>query len=215
MELVLPSADAQLHLYRNQLEELAALLSCYGYKIVPYQNSSLPDFQKLSPELKSEVLRTLTAYTGTLRSEYSAGSFSNERFVLQFLFRVGVLATDELTETIKNEPFIQIYNRHQFQIFRSLNCFDKCSFTLEQLTTRPWYDLWERESLFYYALFGVATTALKIIKFTKLRLDFPHHRVTEMGSRNLFNFDYKIKSLSALTRQGRLEAALLVEDWKY
>ncbi|UOF01263.1 hypothetical protein [Bdellovibrio reynosensis] len=214
MEVVLASTDAQLHLFRNQLEELAGLLSCYGYNVIPYHHASLPEFQKLTVEQKAEVLRTLTAYAQTLKSEYLGKDFSNERFVVQFLFRIGLVPSDEVSETVSNEKYIQIFNREQFQVFRSLNCFDKCSFTLEQLTTRPWYDLWERESLFYYALYGLATTALKLIKFTKIRLDFPYHRVTEVNSRQKLSFDYKIKTLSALTRQGRLEAALTIEDWK-
>jgi hypothetical protein len=143
------------------------------------------------------------------------GGFSAERFVLQFLFRMGILPSSELNETIRNERFIQIYNADQLQIFRSLACYERCSFTLEQMTTRPWFDLWERDNIFYYACFGLAATALKVMKFTRLQLSFPFHRVTEIESFEGYSFDYRIKSLSALTRQGKLQAAVLIEDWKY
>lgn len=214
MELAI-AQNSQLALYRRQLEDLSVLLNHYGYSVKPYSNDSLPLFQNLSAKQQHDVLNALDAYLYSLRSEYVQGAFSAERFVIQFLFRIGIAPTDELSESLRNERFIQIYNADQIQIFRSLACYERCSFTLEQMTTRPWFELWERDSLFYFALFGLAATALKIIKFTKLRLDFPHHRVTEIDSLESYSFDYKIKSLSALTRQGKLQAALLIEDWKY
>lgn len=214
MELAI-AQNSQLALYRRQLEDLSILLNHYGYSVKPYSDDSLPLFQNLSKKQQHDVLNALDAYLYSLRSEYVQGTFSAERFVIQFLFRIGIAPTDELSESLRNERFIQIYNADQIQIFRSLACYERCSFTLEQMTTRPWFELWERDSLFYFALFGLAATALKIIKFTKLRLDFPHHRVTEIDSLESYSFDYKIKSLSALTRQGKLQAALLIEDWKY
>ncbi|MFM6928277.1 MAG: hypothetical protein ACKOX6_07420 [Bdellovibrio sp.] len=207
--------DSQILMYRNHLEDLSTLLSHYGYPVKAYHNSSLPLFQKLSAKDQQNVINALDAYLYALRSEYLQENFSAERFVVQFLFRIGIVPTDDLHATIRHEKFIQIYNPDQIQIFRSLACYERCSFTLEQMTTRPWYELWERDSFFYYACFGLAATALRFIKFTKLKLDFPYHRVTEVDSTESFTFDYKIKSLSALTRQGKLQAALLIEDWKF
>lgn len=213
MELLPSQVNSTLLNYRADLEELSSILSCFGYNIAPYRTSDLWDFHRLDDVQQAEVSRSLNIYLQALKSEYASGDFSNERFVLQFLYRTGILTSDGLSESIHNEKFIQIYNRDQLQIFRSLGCFERCSFTLEQLTTRPWFELWTRESLFYYALFGLAATALKLIRFTKIKLDFPHHRVTEQDSFNNFSFDYKIKSLTGLTRQGKLQAALLIEDW--
>ncbi|MGE5086738.1 MAG: hypothetical protein ACM3MG_10590 [Bacillota bacterium] len=205
----------QVLIYRRHLEDLSTLLSHYGYSIKAYRDSSMPLFQKLTAKDQENVIKTLEAYLYALRSEYLQENFSSERFVIQFLFRIGILPTDDIHETIRQEKYIQIYNSDQIQIFRSLACYERCSFTLEQMTTRTWYELWERDSFFYYACFGLAATALRFMKFTKLKLDFPYHRVTELDSTESYSFDYKIKSLSALTRQGKLQAALLVEDWKF
>ncbi|MFV8248583.1 hypothetical protein [Bdellovibrio bacteriovorus] len=212
MELAL---NTQTAIYRSKLIELASLLKCLGIEMRAYDNPQLQYFTKLSPAQQATVSQALEAYVGALRSEYVEGDFSNERFVLQFLFRMGIVPPSDLHDTLDKEKYIQIYNADQIQIFRSLSCYDRCSFTLEQLTTHTWFDLWERDSLFYYACFGLAATALKIVKFTKLRLNFPYHRVTEINSAHEFSFDYRIKSLSALTRQGKLQAALLIEDWKF
>lgn len=201
--------------YQSQLLETAALLKGFGYDVKAYSSPHLPHFHRLSSKQQKNVIQALEAYNGALKAEYIHNDFNHERFIIQFLFRIGIAPSEELHDTISREKFIQIYNPDQLQIFRSLPCFERCSFTLEQLTTHPWFDLWERESLFYYALFGLASTALKIARFTKLSLGFPYHRVTEVNSANQYSFDYRIKSLSALTRQGKLQAALLVEDWRY
>ncbi|WP_374001344.1 hypothetical protein [Bdellovibrio bacteriovorus] len=212
MDLTLNSPTAT---YRSNLLELSSILKKMGYNIRPFDHDHLPHFHQLSTRKQSAVIAALEAYLGALKSEYKTEDFNHERFVFQFLFRVGIIPSEDLNDTIHREKYIQIYNSDQLQIFRSLSCYDRCSFTLEQLTTHPWFDLWERDSLFYYALFGLASTALKVVKFTKLRLNFPFHRVTELNSANQFSFDYRIKSLSALTRQGKLQAALLIEDWKF
>lgn len=210
-----PTLNSLTTTYRSNLEDLASLLKSLGYQIRPYEQAHLPHFHLLSTTKQSAVSKALDAYVGALKAECQFEDFNHERFVLQFLFRVGIIPSEDLNDTIHREKYIQIYNSDQLQIFRSLSCYDRCSFTLEQLTTHPWFDLWERDSLFYYALFGLASTALKLVKFTKLRLNFPFHRVTEMNSAHQFSFDYRIKSLSALTRQGKLQAALLIEDWKF
>lgn len=215
MELLKAQENIQLSNYRSDLEELSALLACFGYNITPYRNAELRDFQSLSDSEKTNSSKALNAYLQTLKSEYASGDFSRERFVLQFLYRMGIVPPEGLSDSIRTEKFIQIYSFDQLQIFRSLECFERCSFTLEQLTTRPWFDLWSRDNLFYYALFGLAATALRFVKFTKINLDFPYHRVTEQDSFCSFSFEYKIKSLSGLTRQGKLQAALLIEDWLF
>lgn len=215
MELEVQPNTAIATSVRQDLEDLSNLLRCFNIQVLPYKSSQLLDFHCLSVEEQNDVAKALHAYLQTLKAEYSRSDFSNERFIMQFLFRIGLLPPDDLSETLKNEHYIQIYNKHQLQIFRSLKCYERCSFTLEQMISRPWYDLWTRENLFYYALFGLACTVLKFVRFTKLRLDFPHHKVTEVDSFNTYSFDYKIKTLSALTHQKKIAAAILVEDWKY
>jgi hypothetical protein len=203
-----------------QLDILADLLQTRGYHVKAYSHPSLPHYSKLTQPQKTQILQALRAYSEALGDVCDASykfddNIDMGQFVWRFLLRLGITPSDDLFSTIQNEHFIQIYNLDQFQIFRSLRCFERCSFTLEELTSKSWDQLWERDNLFLYALTGLATKIIQFMKPTKLRLDFPYHTVREVGSECLFDFRYKIKSVSVLTHQKQAQAAVLIEDWKF
>lgn len=202
--------------YTQYLETLAGLLNDLGYKLKPFHDASLPSFSRHSDSQKAEIIRGIRAYCEALQDVCKFDdNIDMGQFVWRFLLRLGIAPSEDLFTTLENEKFIQIYNPDQFQIFRSLRCFERCSFTLEELTSRSWYELWERDSLFFYALTGLATKLIQFMKPGLLRLDFPYHTVREVESECLFDFRYKIKSVSVLTRHKRAQAAVLIEDWKF
>jgi len=201
--------------YARHLETLSGQLQNLGYNIKPYRSADLPHFTRHSDSRKAGIIRGIRAYSEALQdvSKFD-DNIDMSQFVWRFLLRLGIAPSESLFSTLENEKFIQIYNVDQFQIFRSLRCFERCSFTLEELTSRSWFELWERDSLFYYALTGLATKLIQFMKPAMLRLDFPYHTVREVKSEQLFKFRYKIKSVSVLTRQNKAQAAVLIEDWK-
>lgn len=202
--------------YTQHLETLAGLLNGLGYHVKPYNDASLPHFNRHSEGAKAEIVRGIRAYCEALQDVCKFDdNIDMSQFVWRFLLRLGIAPSDDLFTTLENEKFIQIYNADSLQIFRSLRCFERCSFTLEELTSRPWYDLWERDNLFFYALTGLGTKLIQFMRPAMLRLDFPYHTVREVGSECLFEFRYKIKAVSVLTRQKRAQVAVLIEDWKF
>jgi hypothetical protein len=215
MEFILKQ-EPYLLSYQHDLEELSQLLKDhFNYDVKPYVNPSLPEFNNLLPESRRGVAEGISAYLGALKAELATGEYNSERFVLQFLFRMGQAPSTELSNILKNERFIQIYNRDHLQTFRSLACFERCSFTLEQLTSRTWYELWQRDNLFYMAFTGLGVKLLDVVKFTSFKLEFPPHDVVEIDSSQSFKFSYKLKTVCGLTRQNKIQAALLIEDWKF
>ncbi|UYL09129.1 hypothetical protein B9G69_000880 [Bdellovibrio sp. SKB1291214] len=201
--------------YRADLEELSKLLQSCGFTLQPYKDFSLPEFHNLLPETRQHVAQALHAYVGALKAELLEGTMNPERFVLQFLFRIGQAPNSDLYDLLRNERYIQIYNRDNLQIFRSLACYERCSFTLEQLTSRTWFELWERDNLFYMAFLGMAHKMRDVVKFSCFNFDFPFHKVTEIDSAMNYSFHYKLKTVCGLTRQNQIQSALLIEDWEF
>lgn len=208
--------------YSQQLKILEGLLQNCGYPAVrAYQCSRLPHFSRLDEPKKIQILCALKAYNEALYETLNSDKITYgqnldmSQFVWRFLQRMGITPSENLCVLLNGEDFIQIYNSNEFQIFRSLRCFERCSFTLEELTCKSWYELWDRPNLFYFALTGLVAKILSFIKPTYLPLDFPYHTVREVNSECLFEFRYKIKSVSVLTRHKKTQAAVLIEDWKY
>ncbi len=208
--------EPYLATYRKDLVELSQLLKAhFNFDVMPFKDASLPEFNNLLPEIRQGVAEGLAAYVGALKATLSTGEFNSERFVLQFLFRIGQAPNMELSDLLRNERYIQVYNRDHLQTFRSLACFERCSFTLEQLTSRTWYELWQRDNLFYMAFTGLGAKLLDVVKFTSFRLEFPAHEVVEIDSAQNYAFSYKLKTVCGLTRQSKIQAALLIEEWKF
>ncbi|MEK2688904.1 hypothetical protein [Bdellovibrio sp. GT3] len=201
--------------YREDLVELSLVLEAFGYKVEPYTDAGLTHFHNLLPEARKNVAHALHAYVGALKAELASGLYQNDRFVLQFLFRIGQAPSTDLSNTLKNERFIQIYNRDNLQIFRSLACYERCSFTLEQLTSRTWLELWERDTMFTMTFSKMAQNLRSVMKYCAINFDFPYHNVTEIDSAMSYSFQYKLKTVCGLTRQNQIQSALLIEDWKF
>ncbi|WP_413585294.1 hypothetical protein [Bdellovibrio sp. HCB274] len=201
--------------YRQDLEELSQVLEAFGYKVAPYGDPALNSYRDLLPEARQQVARALNAYVGALKAELETGSYKIDRFVVQFLFRIGQAPSSDLSDLLKGERFIQIYNRDNLQIFRSLACYERCSFTLEQLTSRTWIELWDRDVMFNAAFLKMAQNMRSVMKFCAFKFDFPSHVVTEIDSAMEFSFRYKLKTVCGLTRQNQIQSALLIEDWEF
>ncbi|WP_413575842.1 hypothetical protein ACLVWU_15820 [Bdellovibrio sp. HCB290] len=201
--------------YREDLEELSQVLKAFGYTVAPYEDPALSSFKNLLPEARQNVASTLNAYVGALKAELETGTYKIDRFVVQFLFRIGQAPSSDLSDLLKGEQFIQIYNRDNLQIFRSLACYERCSFTLEQLTSRTWIELWDRDIMFNMTFSKMAQNMRSVMKFCALKFDFPSHVVTEIDSSMRYSFRYKLKTVCGLTRQNQIQAALLIEEWKF
>lgn len=65
--------------------------------------------------------------------------------VLRFaISKLGLEMPDELFDRVRHSDLCEIYNENHLQVFRSFNFFDACNYSLLQLVTFPWYELWER-----------------------------------------------------------------------
>ena len=200
--------------FLSQLDLLAAQLHSLGYKVLPYRQASLPLFQALDSRQQQEVSRNLKAYTSALANGLLDGEeLSSTRLAWRFLVALGYFPSEELFATLRSELYVQIYNHDQFQIFRSLSFFEQCSLSLEEILCRPWWQVWKRSRQDLHILSEISRQDVGIFKTRTLRFEFPYERAEELCENNSHQFSYRIKSATALTRSGRLQATLLVEDW--
>lgn len=199
----------------SQLNELAGLLQAIGYSVIAYRDPSLPVYQTLSPNQQKEVLKNLKAYClalsdGMLDEE----ELNSTRLAWRFLIAAGYFPNEDLFDTLRNETFVQIYNYDQFQIFRTLAFFEHCSLSLEEILCRPWWQAWKRSRHDLHILSEVSRQDLYAPTTPRtLRFDLPYAPVAEICESAPHQFAYRIKSATGLTRNGRLHATLLVEDW--
>ena len=200
--------------FLSQLNQLAGLLQSMGYKVIPYRDTDLPLYRALSPHQQKEVMKNLKAYClaladGLLDEE----ELNSTRLAWRFLVGVGYFPNEELFDTLREELYVQIYNADQFQIFRSLSFFEHCSLSLEEILCRPWWQVWKRSRHDLHILSEVSRQDVVSPTSRTLRFEFPFEKGQELCGSQSHHFAYRIKSATALTRNGRMHATLLVEDW--
>ena len=82
-----------------------------------------------SPQLVEEV--------GPLRAELHA-------LLMHSLKKAHLFTTESVSSLITNENIVEVYNLDHVQLFRSINFFDLCNYSLLDLLARQWFELFER-----------------------------------------------------------------------
>jgi hypothetical protein len=205
--------------YKSTLSQYAVLLNNFGIERVAYDFGDLRYYSRLSLPKQTAILEALHASCEALRIEASftkdINEISNSRMFWNFCLRMGFGPRDEIMDTIDKEVFIQVYDRNNMQLYRSLGCFRRCSFTVAQMTSRPWFDLWDRESFYFHALKNVGSFLMGLPKVIHLSMELPFHKVAEVNSTFSYSFDYRVRTINTISRAGTPQAAVFFEDWRY
>ncbi|HRO66343.1 MAG TPA: hypothetical protein PL182_02130 [Pseudobdellovibrionaceae bacterium] len=131
--------------YRRATVEVMDLGRRAGFRIVPYRDSSLPHFSRLSLEEQKKAVSFLQEFSHICRASLENGcDIKNTRQFLWFTIRrLGLKPPSEMFDHVAEGDIIAIHHGSQ-QLFRNLEYFDYCSYSLEELGCLDWTSLYER-----------------------------------------------------------------------
>ncbi len=202
--------------FATQLDQLSGLLTIAGYRIHPYRDPELPYFSELNSAQKKEISRSLKAYCTALEEFLAGDDDSNPtRLLWRFLIALGIVPQEDFFDIVRGETHVQIYSYDQFQIFRSLAFFDHCTFSIEEIVCRPWWQSWKRSRTDLHVISEISRQSIVNSQAQTLRLEMPFTNVQEIGMDSDCSAQYRIKSATPLTRGGHLHATMLVEQWRH
>jgi len=133
--------------FRHIADQICAIADKYQVKIRGYHSSELPHFRALPQARQETVLLRLKAFLGSMEVTESMGERldSQKRALWCGLSALGLVPPSELFSRIDdNSEIIEIYNLEGFQVWRNFNYFDVCSYTLEEIYSIDWNDLYLR-----------------------------------------------------------------------
>jgi hypothetical protein len=121
------------------------LLLRASYPARPYTAKAVEKLLSLDEEAKSEILRTLTSWKAILVAAEGSLENANEVvFAEKALDFFRFTAKDFKWNQVAKNEIIEIYNTEGVQLYRSLNFFSICSYSLLDLCVNKWFELWER-----------------------------------------------------------------------
>ncbi len=173
------------------LVEIKKKLSHYGIEkhLFSNYNSPLSKFKSLPTDTKIQIINNLQNYIRALSSldelENPQEKNSLNLFWL-FMRELGFKSTSDLFSHLKFDDVLELYNQSGVQIFCSMNFFNLCSYSYEEIFSYSWFDLYNREVPITQELIDITTDA-STGKTKNIRLlSIEPHYVTE-------NHDGKIK----------------------
>jgi PAS domain-containing protein len=205
--------------FRELALKLSEIGNANGVVIRPFKLSALPLFSKLSPAHQQSAVDQLSLYVAICEDVMaSAGSLASSRtFVWRAFSALGFVPDSNLFNLIGDDDVVEIYNMENIQIFRNLRFFEFCSYTLEELFSKPWMELFVREDPeITKQLINLLVTLAETKNPRPVSTNVGPHFTREVGSESCFRVELEVKHVTVLfSDDGSPEAYVACERAKF
>ncbi len=147
----------------SALDRLSSALQLNEIPFKTYDERSLKDFMQIAPDKQREVIENAIAYTELIPSGPLAKfNLAVEKSVLQKVFkRLSIYPKDNFMDYIEEGDIIEIYTSKFIQVYRNLEFFRYCGYTLVDLLIKEWYMLYERPKSVTDVLYQISSNTLE------------------------------------------------------
>jgi hypothetical protein len=170
--------------FRILLEDMAEFARLHGVVVKPYQTAEIPLYTALPQRQKLAVYKGLRAYYETMVASHASTSvLSVPKSAGIMLAKLGLTYDADFLSTLTNEHVLEIYMSESLQVFRNLHFFTLTHYALEDICTRPWFELWERESRVTKILLEMVGQITDFKITGAISIVMPAHEVRDQASR--------------------------------
>ncbi len=147
MTIQLATKSDAVQPFKRLLERFSALAQKEGVSVVPYSDLGPIHFQALPLDRQLATLDNFSRYVSVCEEAAASGeSLKENGQVLWRMFnRMGFRPVSTLMDEVTNDIVVEMYDRNYVQIFRNLRFFEFCSYTIDELLCRPFWELFRRE----------------------------------------------------------------------
>lgn len=212
MELLLykSAREAHVELFKALSKQVSMLLSTEGIQVKAYLEG-LPYFSKLTELQQAKVNKQLEFYAELCSEHINEGYKISDgsTFLWRAFRKLGLTPTSDLFQFLTDESVIEIYSDENIQLFRNLNFFTYCSYSLEELHSREWWHLYERDASVTNAIFEEGNKMFAGSIRGTYRPSMPDHIVRELASEEKLVMQVEFEAMSPLFTNRRPTAAIL------
>jgi len=140
----------------QQIDLIYGLLHNASVPVRPYTEKSVQILMTKDEETKVKILSNLTSWSSILSSAGPLLEPKDERVLAKkALNHFGFMTSPRNWEDIQLDEIIEIYNPEGIQLYRSLNFFKTCGYSLLDLCVNEWFVLWERPQAVIHQMHAV------------------------------------------------------------
>lgn len=176
-----------------EMEKFVAMLREYGISVKIDSPEAHLAWSQIPDMAKTKILAGFAGYSNNCAELHRSGVNLRDNFSLltHSLKRSNLFSNEDIRSFLTDDNIAEVYNLNHVQIFRTINFFDYCNYSVLDLLAREWFVLYERLStVTEYAM----REFLQSIASGKLqRLTVPRHILKERDSnpRGVFQFDFQ------------------------
>lgn len=117
-----------------------------GFELIPSRSGNL-HFAALSEPRQIQVFDAFSEYVAIAEEVRKHGWHlrDDQKFLWAMIKKLGLRPSAGLFDQLTDDDFIEIIDLSGIQLFRNLRYFTVCSYTLDDLLCRPWYELFSRD----------------------------------------------------------------------
>jgi len=171
-----------------------------GYRIIPTLDPRLVLFSKLDVATRTRVVELLEVscqiYAAVIAEHQSV---TNSASVIWKAFKtLNLIPPGDFLDKITEGDVIQLYTQDGFHLFVNLRFFEVCSYTLEQVYSLPWVQLWNRDPQALTHLQNLIGRALGPDQRHTAVYSEPAHLVRETESPLGFELSYRVRGIGPI-----------------
>jgi hypothetical protein len=178
-----PSSRLAVQKFEELAEDFCSEMNRVGFRLIPTYNQ-YKKFESLSHQLQQRILKALISYRVVLSSAHSQGiNLAHSRSTAWAAIReLGLRPPSNLFEHLEEGDFFEIYTPEHIQIFRSLNFFYLTSYSLEDIFSYAWDELYSRSEVVTKEMFDSVSKVMNGERQGLVKTDFPLHIVIDKFS---------------------------------
>lgn len=187
--------------FRSLTRRFCQILESVGIEQAAHGTEGPQYFAKLPPEQQIATIANFHRYLQVVESELSLGVTPHQESQLlwSMLSRLKLRPNSDLFRQVKDDDIVEIYETAGFvQVYRSLRFFKVCSYDLDDILCRPWYELYERDSSVTSKIFQTVSLASKPGNQSSIAYDLGPQELREVDSKNNFHWLQEMRLVSPL-----------------
>ncbi|MGE0631550.1 MAG: hypothetical protein AB7O96_04035 [Pseudobdellovibrionaceae bacterium] len=159
------------------------LVRHYGYNVEPYSINALERLEQMPKEKVQEITASFKTWCAFIEPTMEDGvsrdpATLEEMFLRKALAHYDLHVSEEFWKTLERDTLIEIYGQNMVQIYRSLNFFSVCAYSLLDLSVYEWFVLYQRPTQISQELLYCAQEAL--VDFVSVKtIEVPKHIIRE------------------------------------